>query len=92
LVWEQTVWDFELNDHAEESSLDGCLRRLIEALSERGEKLRKLAEISDARAMLWCACYGSGPEMSLAITRDVLDGMARMGLELNLSIYEASDV
>jgi hypothetical protein len=63
---------------------------LIGNLDARGANVRALAERPECEALLWYACFGSGPELSLELSPDVLAGAARLGVALSVSVYEVS--
>jgi hypothetical protein len=65
---------------------------MCEELAGRKEKIRVLSNRPGVRVLFWCGIFESGPEISVSIDAKLLAELSEFGGDLDLSIYQASDM
>ena len=91
LIWESNLWHFELADDHQAAQLASRIDALLNKLEPQSEEIRTLATSPGITAVLWCACYGKGPENSITLSPELLSRMASLSIGIDVSIYNADD-
>lgn len=67
--------------------LEDHLKWLLQKVSPSKELILSISE--KVTVVFWCACFISGPETTVAISRETLSEMASLRAEFSLSLYPA---